>query len=347
MNARQNDIIFRPVEARDYPDLRALYNRVWNRTRDERYDMMRFRDTLKGLPIAAVGEEQGEVAGFFTLWPLDLTDGKTIIPAGEAMDVMTDDRFRGRGVFPKLAAASAKFAADRGIQILFGAPNAAIFNGYLKKLAWAAPGFIRSFTRPLSLKGVVPAGGITDPVFALGSKKDARGFNIVRSRPDDAALEDCLSRSEGKGRNSAGGGQLRVHRTPAWYDFRYQDAGRFDYSWIALWQGNRLAGFTIWALSLEPGQRLRRANLVEIIGEDDGVIHAAIKIAIADAQMAGANFLHAVMTAPHRAPMFRKLGFLPLKKTPLIARTLDAASHGGNPFLEDGWDLFGGDFDFT
>ena len=34
------------------------------------------------------------LAGFFTLWPLDLTDGKRVVPGGEAMDVMTDERLR-------------------------------------------------------------------------------------------------------------------------------------------------------------------------------------------------------------------------------------------------------------
>lgn len=340
-------ISVRAVEARDFEPLRALYARVWQRTRDERYDRMRFCETMGGLPHAAVAEVDGDVAGFFTLWPLDLTDGKRVVPGGEAMDVMTDERLRGRGIFPRLAAKSAEFAADRGVQVLFGAPNAAIFNGYLKKLSWATPGHIRSFVRPLSLNGAAPGGALASPVLALGAGGDPHGFTVARERPDDGALTACLAASEGKLLNSAGGGVWRVHRTPAWYDFRYQEAGRFDYRWVALSRGGELAAFAVWGLELAQGGRLRRANLNDVIGVDEAAQRAAVQVAVHDARQAGAHFLHAVATYPARAPLFRRLGFVPFKKTPLIARTLDAASHAGNPFLADGWDLIGGDFDFT
>lgn len=343
----QPSIQVRPVEARDFEPLRALYARVWQRTRDERYDRMRFRDTMGGLPAAAVAEVDGDVAGFFTLWPLDLTDGKRVIAGGEAMDVMTDERLRGRGIFPTLAARSAEFAAERGMQVLFGAPNAAIFNGYLKKLSWSAPGHIRSFVRPLSLAGAAPGGALAGPILALGAGDSPAGFDLTRTRPDDGALQALLTACEGQLANSAGGGVWRIHRTPAWYAFRYQDAGRFDYRWVALHRNGALAAFAVWGLELAQGGRLRRANLNDVVGIDPAAQRAAVQVAVHDARQAGAHFLHAVATHPARAPLFRRLGFMPFKKTPLIARTLNAASHGGNPFLADGWDLIGGDFDFT
>ena len=341
------EIAIRPVEEGDFEGLRALYARVWQRSRDERYDRMRFRDTMKGLPVAAVATVEGDVAGFFTLWPLDLTDGKSVVAGGEAMDVMTDARLRGRGIFPTLAAKTAEFAGDQGIQVLFGAPNEAIFNGYLKKLSWATPGFIRSYVRPLSLKGAAPGGGLAGPILGIGASGSASGFRVARERPADQALEACVAASEGALTNHTGGGVWRLHRTPQWYDFRYQEAGRFDYRWIALYRGDELAAFAVWGLERGEGGRLRRANLNDVVGVDEPAQKTAIRVAMHDASDAGANFLHAVATFPGRAPTFRRLGFIPLKKTPLIARTLDAASHSGNPFLEDGWDLLGGDFDFT
>ena len=347
MTGAPPDINVRPVAEGDFEGLCALYARVWQRSRDERYDRMRFQRTMDGLPAAAVAEVEGEVAGFFTLWPLDLTDGRSVVRGGEAMDVMTDERLRGRGIFPTLAARSAEFAAERGISVLFGAPNEAIFNGYLKKLSWASPGFIRSYVRPLSFQGAAPLGAAAGPILALGTSGSPAGFEVRRERPSDDELTACLAASEGGLRNGAGGGVWRIRRTPAWYEFRYQPAGRFDYRWIALYRGGDLAGFAIWALELKQGGRLRRANLNEVVGLDSRAQQAAIRVALHDAAQAGANFLHAVATFPGRAPLFRKLGFVPFKKTPLIARTLDAASHSGNPFLADGWDLLGGDFDFT
>lgn len=333
-------IVPRPVAAEDLPALRALYERVWERQRDETYDRMRFTETADGLPIAAVGMSAETVAGFFTLWPLEMTDGRHVVKGGEAMDVMTDERFRGKGVFPTLANLACEMAAARGLKLLFGAPNEAIYETYLKRLAWASPGFIRTYIRPLSLRGVTPIASAARPVFGLWPRGSTGDYEVRNGRPEADALEACLAASKPKR------GAWRVHRTSAWYDFRYQAAGKFDYRWIGLWKGDALKAFSIWGLASDTSTRLRRGNLAEVIGVDRAARRAAIAAAVAAARLSPANFLAVTMTSRERAKEFSAAGFVPYSKSPLIARTLGTDCFDANPFLENGWDLFGADFDF-
>lgn len=340
VNRRSFGIVPRAVSAADFPAVRDLYARVWERTRDEAYDRMRFLETMDGLPVAATAWSGEDLAGFFTVWPLELTDGRNVVQGGEAMDVMTDNRFRGKGVFPTLADMTMKMAAERGLKLLFGAPNTAIYQTYLKRLAWASPAFLRTYVRPLSLTGAAPFGGLAAPAFALWPRGAGGGTTIAHERPSAEALVACLAADKPKR------GKWRVHRTPAWYEFRYRAAGKFDYRWVTVLRDGAPVAFAIWGLALDGGTRLRRANLAEVIGADRAARQAATAAAVSGAARAGANFLAVTMTCEMRAREFRANGFLPYSKSPLIAKTLGPDAFDANPFMTDGWDLFGADFDF-
>lgn len=330
----------RPVLPDDFGDIRGLYRKVWQRERSDLYDRMRFLETMDGPPDATTARADGELVGFFTLWPLMLTDGNVVVRGGEAMDVMTDDRYRGRGIFPMLAERAAHGAAERGAKLLFGAPNAAIFAGYTKRLAWASPGFIRTYVRPLSLRGAAPLGRLAAPAFALWPRGGAGPFEIREERPDEAALAACLAADPPQR------GRWRVHRTPGWYDFRYREAGKFAYRWISAWRGGRLAAFAILGLSQDRGTRLRRANVADVVGADRAARTAVIGAAVLSAKVLGANFLAVTLTSTARAAEFRRNGFFGYSRSPLIAKTLGADAFAANPFVADGWDLIGADFDF-
>jgi GNAT superfamily N-acetyltransferase len=334
-------ITARPVEDRDFYLLRALYRSVWDDQRDERYDRMRFLDTVDGPPAAAIGLADGMMAGFFMLWPMQLTDGRRVVAGGQAMDVMTDPRFRGQGVFPTLARASCTLAAARGWKLLFGAPNKPIYPTYLKHLGWAAPGEIVTWVRPLALDGITPMGRSAAPLLRVAPGRHASGFQIRHERPDDGALRGLLGKCEARC------GVWRVHRSLPWFNFRYQQAGEYDYHWCALWRDGALVGISIWGIIARPRKRLRRANLADYFALDPEGERTVILAAAAAAQAVGAHFMALAMTSAERARRLIRCGFFPTTCSPLIARTLDADSFEANPFLRNTWDLLGADFDFV
>lgn len=330
----------RAVAVTDFPELRSLFARVWGEPRSEAHDRMRFLETFDGLPVASVATSGNECTGYFMFWPMELTDGRRIVRAGQAMDVMTDPRSRGKGVFPELAKASAQLAAERGLKLAFGIPNDAIFETYLKRLSWAQPTEIVTLVRPLSFNGLIPGGGLANSVLRLFPQSHIGSIEVRTTRPDDHELKEFLDKARKKTR------AWRVHRTTSWYDFRFQSAGMYDYRWCTIWRDGCLAAFSLWAAPLNQKDGPKRANLAELVGLDEVSSRLAVAAAIQAARTHGANFMVAALTGNTRLPAVRSNGFLPYRRKPIIARTFDADSFDANPFTKDGWDLFGADFDF-
>jgi len=338
----QPRIEIRPFVAADFPAVRALYRKVWHgEVRDERYDRMRFVEGMNGATIASVAMDGASCVGFFMLWPMTLTDGSRTVAAGQAMDVMTDPGYQGRGIFPRLAKATCETAAKQGLQVLFGAPNASIFSGYIKRLSWAVPGKITTYVRLLSLSGVVPFGAALTPAVRLLPLAGEAGVETREEAPAGEALAAFLVAIP------AERGIWRIHRTAQWYAFRYQPAGKFDYRWVSIYRDGALAGLAIWGMPLVSDGRLVRANLVELAGLDAAARRLAAAGAVKAARAAGAHLIAATTTAKLLAAPLRSNGFLRYRSGPLIARTLGPESFDANPFDAGSWGLFGADFDFV
>lgn len=335
------DLKIRPIEETDLQDLRCLYQRVWGRYRDIRYDQMRFGKTFDGLPIAtvAIDNTKKRIIAYYGLWPQSLTAGGTLISAAQSYDSMTDPSYQGLGLFTKLARATYKLAAKRGISVIFGAPNSNSHRAFLKHLGFAVPTKIRKFVRPLSPVGLLPFGATRTPISAASAAKG--------ERPEDTEIAELNSARERAHRNTYGGPTLQIEKSPSWLDFRYQDAGRFSYHWTNLRSQGRLLGTAVWGCELQASGELKRANLNELLAIDKAYETELLKAVIRDARKSGANILQAVTTRRDRGSILLRSGFIPVRSSALIARALDEACHPGNPFIESGWDLFGGDFDFT
>ncbi len=259
----QPGIEIRPFAAADFPTVRALYRKVWRgEVRDERYDRMRFVGGINGATVASVAMDGARCVGFFMLWPMTLTDGSRAVAAGQAMDVLTDPDCQGRGIFPRLAKATCDTAARGGVQVLFAAPNAASYPGFMRRLSWAHPCEVITYVRPLSFSGAVPLGAALTPVARLLPLAGEAGVEKREEAPDGEALAALLAAIP------AERGLWRVCRTTQWYAFRYQPAGKFDYRWVSVYRDGALAGLAIWGLPLASDRRLVRANLVELVGLD-------------------------------------------------------------------------------
>lgn len=338
----QHEIEMRPFAEADFEAVRSLFSKVWHgAVRTMPHDRMRFADGPTGATIASVAMLGARCVGFFTLWPMTLTDGVREVAAGQAMDVMTDPGFQGQGIFPRLARMTCESAARRDVQILFGAPNGLIFPGYVKRLNWAAPARISTYVRPLSLSGLVPLGAALTPALRLLPLSAGRGAQLSIEPPAPDELERFLAGL------SPERGVWRVHRTPEWYAFRYQPAGMVDYSWVSVRRNGELAGLAIWGLQRERPGKLVRGNLVELLGRDVAARRSALAGAVRACSAAGAHLIAATTTSRSLAKLFRRSGFLRYRSGPLIVRTLGWESFDANPFVADSWDLMGADFDFV
>ena len=338
----QPRIEMRPFAAADFPAVRALYRKVWHgEARDERYDRMRFVETMDGVCPGVVAMDGETCAGFYMIWPMTLCVGATLVPAGQSIDTMTSLDYQGQGIFTRLARATYELAAQRGIQVLIGAPNAASYPGFMRRLSWAHPCEIITYVRPLSLSGAVPFGAALTPAARLLPLAGEAGVETREEAPAGEALAAFLAAIP------AERGIWRVRRTAQWYAFRYQPAGKFDYRWVSVYRDGALAGLAIWGMPLAPDGRLVRANLVELVGLDAAARRAAAAGAVRAARAAGAHVIAAATTSKPLAAPLRSNGFLRYRSGPLIARTLGPQSFDANPFGAGSWGLFGADFDFV
>src|SRR4051794_37530597 len=98
-----SNLIYRPFCRNDFAGVRALYQDVWGEQRDERYDIMRWLETFEGLSVAIVALDQENYVGFYMIWPLPMTDGTSNVLGGQSIDTMTHPRYRGHGIFVRMA----------------------------------------------------------------------------------------------------------------------------------------------------------------------------------------------------------------------------------------------------
>lgn len=331
----------RPYEYSDFEAVRSLYLEVWKDQRGFDYDRIRLRDTYDGLPVASVGTFAGEIGGFFTIWPMRLTDGKKSVSGGQAMDVMTSERFRGKGVFPTLATQASIDALNRGIKILFGVPNEAVYETYIKRLSWASPSKVHTCVRPLSVKRKYPALGLLDSVISIFPGAHTSGFSISDTMPSEDFVDKCLA-SQAKSR-----GVWQVEKSSDWYSFRYQRNEKFDYFWVYASSVDKGNAFAIWGVDKISIGGLLRSNLLDVVGDTDAACRAVVSGTVKRASNSGASYIAATTTSKRRLKWMLKSSFFRVKSSPLIVKTLDPSPFNANPFQEDSWDLFGGDFDFA
>lgn len=337
--APDSGLIFRPFLATDFDAVRELYRIVWGEQRQSRYDYMRWVETIDGLSIATVAMDGNVCVGFYMVWPQPVTDGTSAVSAGQPIDTMTDPAYRSRGLFSQLAIQCYRLCSNRGLKILFGAPNPAALPGNVGRLNWAVPTSIQVHLRPITLAGVAPFGkavGLLSRAFPL---QRSGVYDVLAERPPSAALDQCLMAVP------APRGRWSLARSVSWYSYRYQDAGHFDYRWVSVYRAGALTGFAILGVPSRTLAGIRRGTIADVVGVDTQSRAAAVGGALKMARDAGLHLVVAKSTLGSDTSPLRSNGFVPVRRTPLIARTLGPDCFDANPFRADSWSLFGGDFD--
>lgn len=294
-------------------------------------------------PIANVAIASDEtVSGFFMLWPLEMTDGRQVVAGGQAIDVMTDPKFRRQKIFPTLARLSVEQSVERGWQVLYGAPNEATFSTYVKHLGWNSQAKILTYIRPLSCPSWIPGASAISWIFNLCWRARLANIDAFRyEKPSNRELDYLLAQVK------PNVDVWSVTRTRDWLEYRYQENGETEYRWCTLRRKDELLGFAIWGLSSPNKKGLVGASLCECLAASEQDRLSLISAATEDARTAGANFMVARITQKERARVLKRRGFFLHKRSPLITRTAEMGDSGANAPFPKSWDLFGGDFDFS
>jgi len=295
-----------------------------------------------GEGIVSLAVDGGEVVGvaamsFFTTL-LEGTETRLAIP----VNVATDARYRGQGVFSALEEANEAAAAASGSPLTVTFPNANSHPIFVGRLGWTDLPRLRMWARPLRFSGVVR--------YALGREGERQGMREARDEPhhlhglEVRPIADFGDDMDELGRRAAAGYGSHFARSAAYFQWRYVESPR-DYRCFGAFRGDDLAGVVVVGHTYKHGVSAGfLADLVAVPG-DAKAVRALVSRAVDEVE-GGAD---ALVLLPPRDPSHRRAllrgGLAPTnKKLRFIGKTL----HDGVRIDEsaDAWHFTLGDFDF-
>jgi hypothetical protein len=258
------------------------------------------------------------------------------------VNVATDSRYRGQGVFTTLEQENEAAAAVSGSPLTVTFPNAKSHPIFVSRLGWTDLPRLRLWARPLRVAGVFRY-ALGRPGERGGMRPPDPGARVLRGlevRPIERFGPDL----DELGRRAAAGYGSHFARDAAYFNWRYVDSPR-DYRCFGAYRGGELAGAAIVGHTFKHG--VSAGFLADLVAapDDATAVRALAARAVADVK-GGADAL--VLLPPrstaHRRALARA-GFAPTnKKLRFIGKTL----HDDARLDEraEAWHFTLGDFDF-
>ena len=301
-----------------------------------------FDQNPAGEGIVSLAVDEGEVVGvaamsFFRM-RLDGTETRLAIP----VNVATDARYRGQGVFSTLQQENEEAAAASGSPLTVTFPNAKSYPIFVQRLGWIDLPRLRLWARPLRASGVVryalgragEHGGMREPDLVA---RRSHGFDV---RP----VERFGSEMDELGEHAAAGYGNHFSRDAAYFNWRYLDSPR-DYRCFAAYRRGDLAGVVVVGHTFKHGVSAGFLADLVVSTEDGAAVRALVSRAVAEVKGgADAVVLLPPQSSAHRRALVRA-GFAPTNtKLRFIGKPLhDSARIDAR---STAWHFTLGDFDF-
>ena len=169
---------------------------------------------------------------------LDGVETRLAIP----VNVATDARYRGQGVFSTLQQENEEAAAASGSPLTVTFPNAKSYPIFIRRLGWIDLPRLRLWARPLR------AGGrralCARPAGRARWDARARPGAAHAARPRGASVERFGADMDELGRRAAAGYGSHFSRDAEYFNWRYLDSPR-DYRCFGAYRGDELAGVAV------------------------------------------------------------------------------------------------------
>lgn len=295
-----------------------------------------------GEGIVSLAVDDGEVVGvaamsFFRV-VLDGAETRLAIP----VNVATDARYRGQGVFSTLEHENEAAAAAAGCPLTVTFPNANSYPIFVKRLGWIDLPRLRLWARPLRASGVVRY-ALGRPGERGGMRPPSRTARTIRGL-EVRSVERFGPEMDELGRRAAAGYGSHFVRDAEYFNWRYLDSPR-DYRCFAGYRNGRLFGVVVVGHTFKHGVSAGFLADLVVAPEGSTEVRALLRRAVDEVQ-GGAD---ALVLLPPPAPAQRRAllqaGFAPTnKKLRFIGKTLHDEAR-----IDEGagaWHFALGDFDF-
>ena len=295
-----------------------------------------------GEGIVSLAVDDGEVVGVaamsFFRTALDGIETRLAIP----VNVATDPRYRGQGVFSTLERENEAAAAASGSPLTVTFPNGASYPIFMSRLGWIDLPRLRLWARPLRAGAVVR--------YALGRPGQRGGLRA----PDSASrtLRGLEARLVGRfgsemdelGRRAATGYGSHFVRDAEYFNWRYLDSPR-DYRCFGAFRGEELVGVAVVGHTFKHG--VSAGFLADLVAAPAGSDAVRVLLSRAVDEVRGSADALVLLPPPspaHRRALLRA-GFFP---TNTKLRFIGKPLHEGARVDEraEAWHFTLGDFDF-
>ncbi|MBJ7533228.1 GNAT family N-acetyltransferase [Rhodomicrobium vannielii ATCC 17100] len=323
-----------------WEDLRKLFERVWGSSRSVEYDQKHWNNTIIGTAPGIVALAGDRIVGFYTVWPVPLTDGAKVVIGGQPIDSMVDGQFQGRGLLRELGRRCYQECARHSIAVMYGAPNRAALAGNLGGLNWSHVSEIVDYVRPV-LRQARRSGFLAN---LMDQDRAIKGLTVsaTPSALDTAAVFYANVAAQGDAKKV-----WRLAQSTEWVRYRYGSTPEVRYLTLMIGQGDKIRGAAVCGIRFKNALDgpVVKLTISELVGRDNAACREVIGGIVSLAAACGAPYVQAKSAGAGLGSVLLSAGFLPYRRTPLISRTLDASCHRANPLAKSGWALFGGAFD--
>ena len=295
-----------------------------------------------GEGIVSLAVDANEVVGVaamsFFRTRLNGVETRLAIP----VNVATDARYRGQGVFSTLEQENETAAAESGSPLTVTFPNAKSYPIFVRRLGWIDLPRLRLWARPLRVAGVVR--------YVIGRPGEHGGMRAPDATPhrlhglEVRPMERFGPDMDELGQRAAAGYGSHFSRDAAYFNWRYLDSPR-DYRCFGAYRGDELSGVAVVGHTFKHG--VSAGFLADLVSAPDDATAVRALVARAVAEVKGdADAL--VLLPPRAAAQRRALGRAGFAPTNKKLRFIGKALHDGVRIDEsaDAWHFTLGDFDF-
>jgi GNAT superfamily N-acetyltransferase len=301
-----------------------------------------FERNPAGEGIVSVAVDGGEVVGVAAMSFFRTTLHGEVTRLAIPVNVATDPRYRGQGVFTTLERENERAAAGTGAPLTVTFPNAASYPIFVHRLGWVDLPRLRLWARPLRTRGVAryllgrpgERGGLRAPD---PSPRSVRRFEV---RPVERFGDDF----DDLGARSARGYGSHFVRDAEYFNWRYLDSPR-DYRCFGVYRDGGLSGVAVVGHTFKHG--VSAGFLADLVTEPDAGEELRALVARAVSEVKGGADALVLLPPPGGAARQALLrsGFAPTStRLRFIGKPLrDGARLDGR---KGAWHFTLGDFDF-
>jgi GNAT superfamily N-acetyltransferase len=323
-------------------DLVALLARVGTTQLTDEEFRWWFDRNPGGEGIVSLAVDRGEVVGVAAMSFFRTSVNGSVARLAIPVNVATDPRYRGQGVFSTLELENEELAAASGSSITVTFPNGASYPIFVRRLGWTDLPRLRLWARPLHVRAVLR--------YLLGRPGVRGGLRPRDDRPyvlyglEVRPVDRFGAQMDELGRRAAVGYGHHFVRDAEYFNWRYLDSPR-DYRCFGAYRGEELLGVGVVGHTFKHG--VSAGFIADLVAAPEGYRETRALLARGLAEVRGGADALVLLPPPSRTQRRALLasGFAPTNKR---LRFIGKALHQGARVDEraDAWHFTLGDFDF-